>query len=108
VSTAFKEATAGKYVLAGSLILFVFLMLLLFFIGPKGLAGTNLAPSSMQSMSQCSGDYVWCVACKPQLTLLFSASAGGALLAALVGAGLTYAGEHYKSKLNAEEKARFK
>jgi hypothetical protein len=42
------------------------------------------------------------------LTLLFAASAGGALLAALVGAGLTYAGEHYKSKLNAEETMRIK
>ena len=103
IKTAYAEATAGKFVLAGAVVLFVFLMVVLFFTGPKGLAGTNLAPESMQSRGACTGDYKWCVACKPQLTLLLAASAGGALLAAIVGAGLTYAGEHYKKKLAMKE-----
>jgi hypothetical protein len=98
LKVAYGEATAGKWILGAALFVFVALVLLLFFTGPKGLAGNGLAPNQNQTIQSCTGDFTWCVACKPDMWTMFGAAAGGGLLAAVVGAGLTYAGEHRKKK----------
>jgi hypothetical protein len=94
---SFKEATAGKFVIGGALFLFIVLGLIVFFEGPKFLAGTNLAPPQSQSVGACRGDYSWCVACKPQTSLMLAFSGGISLAALLVGGGLVFAGEKRKA-----------
>jgi len=94
---SFKEATAGKFVIGGSLFLFVVLIFVVFFEGPKFLAGTNLAPDANQSQAKCGGSYAWCVACKPQTSLMLAFSGGISIAALLVGGGLVFAGEKRKA-----------
>lgn len=109
LDSAFKaaqEATAGKWILGSAVVIFVALMLTLFFTGPQGLAGHGLAPAQMQNYQSCGGQYTWCVACKPDTTLLMTASGGGALLAALIGAVLVYVGERYKEKQGTQMRAK--
>ena len=103
---AYGESTAGKYIMAAACIIFVGLMLILFFTGPKGLAGPQLAPDNMQTMSACGGDYSWCVACKPHTVYLLGASAGGAVLAVIAGAALIYAGEYRKNRTGALDQSK--
>jgi hypothetical protein len=91
-----REATAGKWILGAAVTLFVGITLIVFFTGPKWLAGSKLAPSTMQTMQACRGQYSWCTACLPSTELMIAFSAGISLAAVLAGAVLIGLGEKGK------------